>query len=347
MLRFSPRSRIIIKSNNNNNNKISSSSIHPPKIFSFSGSGWMMIFHLGAVRALQERPELLQHSIFCGASGGALAAAVAALNVNTEILKDHIIKKSEAARRNKIDHFRLRPLVTEGVDLVLKEVGFLDDTNSNNSNDKQQQQQEAWKRLIQPQLQIRCQVFILGLPEFSTIVEDKFETKRTFVEALVASCCIPPFAGMPFYNEKGKLVVDGGLLKMVPRAEEKGVISVSFTNLIPQRVTISPASARGVAGKQAIPYRWALFPPNAKKMEGVYWAGYREMKGYLETDPDISARFPVQQQQQQEKDQELDKIVEEMVPRLPQYERYLMKLILLNVMIGIGSMWNYIPWEMF
>ena len=147
---------------------------------------------------------------------------------------------------------------------------------------------------------------------------------------------------------------------MVPRAEEKGVISVSFTNLIPQKVTISPASGRHVksGGRRAVPFRWALFPPNAKRMEAVYWAGYREMSAYLDQDPEISKLYPrssTSTTKAEEKVNQNDKSSstthiseeEEMVRRVPQYNTYLFKLIMLNVALAGASMYKYLPRDLF
>ena len=234
-----------------------------PIVFSFSGSGWAAVYHLGAVRAIQQRPELARNATYCGASGGALAAAVASLGGDVLPLMEFVVARSVRARRNPLELFRLRSLVVEGADVALRNAGHADG--------------DDWA-IMQARLRGRCEVFITGLPKFDEIVEREFATKRDLVQSLCASCCIPPFAGMPFRDDRGRLVVDGGFRNMVPRRKEPGVVTVAPFVLLPYRVHVSPAAMRC-----AVPVRWALLPPDAVRMRAMFYSGYRDMDAVLDS----------------------------------------------------------------
>lgn len=312
-----------------------------PTTFSFSGAGWLAAYHLGAVRAIQERPRLLKESTFIGASGGALASAVAALDGDCLKTQDFLKKRAMAARSWPIDLFRLRALIKDGVKTVVddvyeqKETGnkkrvdgtdSMDDVMREIQNDYMQspevllqdnivlpswtdrpsilQREKAAKAKAQALLlegkstgpaqrdwsyargllKDRCHIYMTGLPSFKTYVTKDFESQETLTEALCASSCIPPFAGMPFRLKhhgsagiNGALVIDGGFTNLLPRRKERdAVITVSPFVQLPYHVDVSPL----VHGHGMV-LRWALLPPDALQLDAVFWCGYRDMDSFL------------------------------------------------------------------
>jgi len=63
--------------------------------FAFSGSGWLLPFHIGVIRELREAKLLTNKTHVSGSSGGSLAALVCVCDIDTEELLEKLVDLSE------------------------------------------------------------------------------------------------------------------------------------------------------------------------------------------------------------------------------------------------------------
>jgi predicted acylesterase/phospholipase RssA len=72
--------------------------------FAFSGSGWLLPFHLGVIRELRTRKLLNCHTDVSGTSGGSIAALVSASNLDPDFLLERLICISERIGKGDQSH---------------------------------------------------------------------------------------------------------------------------------------------------------------------------------------------------------------------------------------------------
>ena len=71
----------------------------PPLSFAFSGSGWLLPFHLGVIHELRVANLLTNQTHVSGTSGGALAALVSVCDIDTEELLEKLVVLSETVSK--------------------------------------------------------------------------------------------------------------------------------------------------------------------------------------------------------------------------------------------------------
>lgn len=88
---------IVLKQFQSKSTRLSSS-------FAFAGCGWLVPFHLGVIKKMQEKGVLTNDSIAAGTSGGSLAALVAVNDIAPEKALEYIIHNStDKSFRGNID----------------------------------------------------------------------------------------------------------------------------------------------------------------------------------------------------------------------------------------------------
>jgi len=80
---------------------------------SFNASGWLYVFQIGVVQALQEHAELGHVTALHGTSAGAAAAAAAALEFPAHMVAEEFCQQEIAARR---DFAEMVPLMKAGIE---------------------------------------------------------------------------------------------------------------------------------------------------------------------------------------------------------------------------------------
>ena len=267
----------------------------PPQgtLFSFSGAGWLLTYHLGVADAVRDTigfrapPPLppptpaggdgdaaaeytplattAGYDTFVGSSGGGIAAVLTALDVprgDVAAMCDTLHGRYRADLRTA---FRLRRCLVDGFTHLQPRIDACCPD-----------WQRAAARL--------SAVYVMGIwPQpLHLSALNTFQSPADLLEAIVATSCIPPFAG--FYvklRRSQRVVFDGGLhpAGFIPRAHDANAVAVApFWWATDAHIRPS-----------YLPTTWALFPPrDPRAYRDVYRAGYNDALGFLAARGDVS-----------------------------------------------------------
>lgn len=226
---------------------------HPRLTFSFAAAGWLQTYHFGVAKALQDVGLVTANVRFCGSSAGSLAAAALVTQCDMDDLCEYAVRCSIDCRSSLLNAFQIRKYVRRGI-----EVFAVDKFRSDPS----------LRRALSAQLE----VYVSVLPWCRQKVMHCFSVVEDLEEALVASCCLTPLAGMPFpLRRTGEIVCDGGLTAYQPRKGEHNVIAVSA--LYFNSAHIRPTTF--------VPAWWGLYPPGEKAYRALYDLGYNDAIAFL------------------------------------------------------------------
>ena len=208
-------------SNRRSFSHISSKSVDLARNISFSGSGFLCVFHLGVASALMEKNIISKESKFAGASGGALVAAALGCNLSIGSTLEKLLSIAAECRKNGTVGHVGKPLMNE-LHLMIPANG----AELCNSRVK-----VAVSR-IWPKAQ-------------SPVLVDHFDNREDLILALKSSCCIPYYLdrSMSVKWREG-LYVDGGFVQLVPLVPSYAMVVVfrpEFLGpVLPRRVRRSP-----------------------------------------------------------------------------------------------------------
>jgi hypothetical protein len=185
---------------------------------SFSGSGFLSVFHLGVASGLIERKIIAKSSKFAGASGGALVAGSLASNIPTETALEAHLSIAADCRKNGTIGRAGKPLM-KALQMIIPENGA--DLCSG---------------------KVKIAVSRIWPKPASPILLETFESRDRLLLALKTSCYIP------YYLEHSMSIkwpdghyVDGGFAQVVP-------LIPSYVLVVPFRAEflapVMPASAR-------------------------------------------------------------------------------------------------------
>jgi hypothetical protein len=233
---------------------------------SLSGAGWLLPFHIGAVSALRHAKLISPRTLLCGASGGSLVAAAAALDVplerilHTQETLAEAALKSGAWRRGGIRQLMeepLRRLLPKNACARLKELEAL---------------HGGCPRLA---------VAVLPMPVrpwSKPVLLTHFKDDEDLVQALLASCHVPFYMdGKATCALRGRRAVDGGLVDLVPPVH--GALGISpfpalMLKILRQRAeVVVDGGARKLLPNSLRLVTAALWPPSYAETEHLYHAG--------------------------------------------------------------------------
>lgn len=224
-----------------------------PLTFSFAAAGWLQSYLFGISKAIQDCGLDTSDVRFAGSSAGSLASAALCAKVDFDELQEYAVECSRVCRSSIPNAFRIREYVAEGIRRFAVNV----------FNEK-----PAVRHAMNEQLEVYMSV----LPWCRAKVVDTFEHVDDLEEALLASCCITPLAGMPFQlRATGEWVVDGGLTAFQPRKGQPNVITISplyFTS-----ADIKPSVF--------VPAWWGLYPPDERRYRALYDLGFNDALLFL------------------------------------------------------------------
>lgn len=192
--------------------------------FSFSGAGFMGIYHLGAFAALKKHaPRAFFHpstSTFLGASAGSLISVAIVCDVHEDDIANLIFQVAASARKHRFGVLSpgcclltemekgMKNLVPEDAHLRAAgrvHIGITDTTKLVPSNERMQRGLFANKRITE------------------------FDTTQDLVDAALCSSYIPGITGKTTRLYKGKKgYIDGGLTDNWPRLDAKTVVVSPF-----------------------------------------------------------------------------------------------------------------------
>jgi len=163
----------------------------PPKSFSFSPSGWLGVYYCGVAKCLQVHGLAGPDVKFIGSSGGSLVAVALVLGLDFDKLNEELLKLVDKVHGSFYPSFQMRKFVRDVLQLFVKE-GDEDRLNE------------------------RLTVSVTAIaPWVGSRRYKKFSSRKDLLQALVASSCMPPIAGLPFVY-RGELVFDGGFADYQP-----------------------------------------------------------------------------------------------------------------------------------
>jgi predicted acylesterase/phospholipase RssA len=251
-------------------------------VWSFSGGGWLLMYHLGVAAALQDTgvapvpaahhahgkpraarwgPQGAAAPLFVGSSAGAIVATFLATGVDMDAAR--ISAAAMHQRLNTpLDVFSLRLFLTDAL-AAYRPIITAD---------------AAWRE----HLNARCRIYITTIGAagsrlpLASAVYPAIETYDDVAEALLASSCATPFVGLPFrLRRTGEWAADGGFTNDQPRAFEPGVVTVSpfwWSRLWGCDVRPAPFS---------VPTSWSFFPPPKATYATLYDRGYNDALAFL------------------------------------------------------------------
>ncbi|KAG6613447.1 putative patatin-like phospholipase [Phytophthora cinnamomi] len=209
--------------------------------FSFACGGWLKMYLFGVAKALQQF-ELEKRARLIGCSAGALTATGLALGCDFDAIRDHVLHNIvPQAHASLGGYFRVRPYLRD----TLARHGGLNDFEKLNASQQ-------------------LTVVYTSLSALKSRRATTFESAEHLTETLLASCCAPPIAGLPF-KLNGEWVMDGGMFDFQPVYDDK-------------TVTISPFYCVGADIKPSVyvPMWWALVPPGVRDVEWLFDLGYED-----------------------------------------------------------------------
>lgn len=211
--------------------------------FSFACGGWLKMYLFGVAKALQQC-ELERRARVIGCSAGALTATALALRCDFDAIRDYVLAEvvpkahaSWGGPFNVRQYLRATLAATGGLHQFEK------------LNDK-------------PETHLT--IVYSSLSAWKSLRVSRFDSQQHLTDALLASCCAPPIAGLPF-KLKDDWVMDGGLLDFQPVLDDR-------------TVTVSPFYCTGADIKPSryVPMWWALFPPSPRNVEWLFDLGYED-----------------------------------------------------------------------
>eukprot|EP00730_Choanoeca_flexa_P010944 TRINITY_DN2178_c0_g1_i2.p1 TRINITY_DN2178_c0_g1~~TRINITY_DN2178_c0_g1_i2.p1 ORF type:complete len:346 (+),score=33.39 TRINITY_DN2178_c0_g1_i2:205-1242(+) len=183
----------------------------PRDIFSFSGCGWMMPYHIGVAHRLVMAGRIRSFTKFAGASGGSLMGAYLACGVDPEAVMDAQLHQAEVCFREGT-WWKLRGLLQQTLRVTLPE-----DAHEYCNGRLTVAVTRVWPK-----------------PRFRPIYIKRFHNKEDLIAALLASCMVPGYLEPSLVSRfRDMYVIDGGSWQLVPRIA--GAIKVSpFTPPFPR-----------------------------------------------------------------------------------------------------------------
>ncbi|KAM5179733.1 omega-hydroxyceramide transacylase-like [Mantella aurantiaca] len=243
-----------------------------PLSLSFSGSGFLSVYQIGAVKALLERtPDILKAAPkVYGASAGSLVAAAVVFNLNLDELKQMVIDAANEARKSILGPF----FSSFNLINILK---------------------QALPRLVPENAHHlangRLHVALTRLVDGKTIMVSDFNSKEEVIQALLCSCYVPFYCGLFPPSFRGVWYIDGGLSNFHPLYHLHSIITISpFTgelDICPRDCAVSHLclhifnASFQLSVQNMSRVNYSLFPPSPSVLNGFFCQGYKDAILYL------------------------------------------------------------------
>ncbi|XP_042190294.1 patatin-like phospholipase domain-containing protein 4 isoform X1 [Callorhinchus milii] len=240
----------------------------------FSASGFLGIYHLGAASALLRHGRKLLGKVdnYTGASGGALVAAV-------------LVSEPE-----KLEQFCKQFTYRFAADVRKQRFGALTP-----GYDFMRQLREGMEGILSAdahqKAHLRLHVSITNIKTMKNYLVSSFATREDFITILLASSFVPFYAGVKPVEYKGETWIDGGLTNRLPILPTGQTITVSpfdgQLDICPEgdgrtRPSIRIAKQDFILSKaNFVRVNHAFFPPSQEKMEILYQNGFDDAVRFL------------------------------------------------------------------
>lgn len=243
-----------------------------PLSLSFSGSGFLALYQIGAVKALLDlAPEILKAAPkVYGASAGSLVAAAVVFNVNLDELQQIISDAANQARKSILGpfypSFNLHTIIKETLPRFVPE-------NAHHLASG------------------RLHVALTRLSDGKTILVSDFNSKEEVIQALICSCFVPFYCGLVPPSFRGVRYIDGGLSNFQPFYDLQSTITVSpFTgeiDICPRDCPVGHLclhifnTSFQLSVQNLCRVSYSLFPPPSYVLNDFYYQGYKDSILYL------------------------------------------------------------------
>uniref|UniRef100_A0AC34QBH2 PNPLA domain-containing protein n=1 Tax=Panagrolaimus sp. JU765 TaxID=591449 RepID=A0AC34QBH2_9BILA len=175
---------------------------------SFSGCGFLCIYHAGVIAAIKEYAPQLTKNKICGASAGAIAAAGIVCNVCISKAVSTILSVITQAHQSMFGpldtNFHLIELVRVGLDESLPLDAHILCTN---------------KLLIS----------LTRVEDGRNVIVDRYDSRDELIQAILCSCFIPGFCGFVPPTFRGEQYWDGGMTDNQPVVDSKTITVSPFS----------------------------------------------------------------------------------------------------------------------
>ncbi|XP_069801849.1 omega-hydroxyceramide transacylase-like [Dendropsophus ebraccatus] len=249
---------------------------------SFSGSGFLSLYQIGAVKALLDlAPEILTSAPkVYGASAGALVAAAVVLKVNLDRIRRVILDAATEARKNILGPF----FPTFNLLTILRKalLNLLPDNAHEVARG-------------------RLSIALTRISDGKNILVSDFKSKEEVMQALLCSCFVPFYCGFVPPLFRGVRYIDGGFTNFQPFFGFKSIITVSpFTGEIDICPRDSPVShlcfqvfntSFQLSFENLCRLSYSLFPPSTAVLNDFYCQGYEDAIFYLISNGKSQWRF--------------------------------------------------------
>ncbi|EGD83052.1 hypothetical protein PTSG_03690 [Salpingoeca rosetta] len=246
---------------------------------SFSGAGWLLVYHLGVLDALRTLKLLGPSTVFAGASAGSLVACAAAGDLPTTALMDCYITMGEQCRRDKRWlRGKAGVYLNHALDMFVS-----DDLH------------------LQLDGRALVAVTLLNNPR-KPVLFDHFHSRTDLVEALTASCFVPLYLNGHLHTHfRQQRAIDGGIPRLIPSDPVRlaGAVNVcpfprSVTACMGSTVHIGPHLQSRVKLGLSHSVLTAFKPPAESEAHILYQVGHASAVAFAQ-----EALLPPRRQQRQ------------------------------------------------
>ncbi|CAJ0583962.1 unnamed protein product, partial [Mesorhabditis spiculigera] len=176
---------------------------------SFSGCGFLCLYHGGVAAAIKEyAPQLIQENTISGASAGAIVAAALVTNVCISQATSTMLRIVREARSSSLG------VISPNFDLM----GLV---------------REEIKRYLPPDAYIKCsarlKISVTRWSDKKNVILDDFSSNDELVDAITCSCFIPGVCGVILPTFRGEKYLDGGFSDNLPQFDDHTVTVSPFS----------------------------------------------------------------------------------------------------------------------
>jgi len=245
--------------------------------FSFSASGWLFVYQLGAAECLQNHGILTSPYVrVAGSSGGALTAALMMYGADMRMIRDIIKRRAQDVHADCRNSVNLREFLFDAMKSVIRDGSYLHPAF-------QEGRVEVAVSEVGTEAKAGYLTKIKAIYNGGDIAKGRrcksFSSSSEAAIALLASATMG-ISGLPFNytNEEGKevKVADGALLDFMPLIDNFSVKVKPFCEPI------------GIGGRPDVaPTEWVsgtlgVWPAKPERMDHLYEMGYRDMETWIE-----------------------------------------------------------------